>query len=200
MLYRQTLMSNWQLTSLGNMLDLLCSRLELCGLDESDLSNLGGHWDCNSIFSCGLNEVFTDSGLSSQNYTAFLLNLGGQELPGDVTLSVGAAYHSTAQTALDYLTNELGWSIKDGGPIAVCADGFVFDGEMCDDGNLIDGDGCDSNCKVTGCGNGVLTASEECDDGNTVTEACNHDAGEYGVRSELYFGDRCGSFLRRRRC
>jgi cysteine-rich repeat protein len=38
--------------------------------------------------------------------------------------------------------------------------------EECDDANAVDGDGCDSNCRVTGCGNGVVTDAEQCDDGN----------------------------------
>jgi cysteine-rich repeat protein len=55
-----------------------------------------------------------------------------------------------------------------------CGDGVVdaTDGEQCDDGNLVDGDGCDSNCKPTGCGNGIITAGEQCDDGNTVAGDC----------------------------
>jgi len=39
-------------------------------------------------------------------------------------------------------------------------------GEECDDGNQVDGDGCDTNCTLTRCGNGIVTAGEECDDGN----------------------------------
>jgi cysteine-rich repeat protein len=38
--------------------------------------------------------------------------------------------------------------------------------EACDDHNTVDGDGCDSNCRPTGCGNGVVTAGEACDDGD----------------------------------
>jgi cysteine-rich repeat protein len=46
--------------------------------------------------------------------------------------------------------------------------------ELCDDGNAIDGDGCDSNCRPTGCGNGIVTAGEECDDGNLVSaDSCS---------------------------
>ncbi|HEU4727627.1 MAG TPA: DUF4215 domain-containing protein, partial [Kofleriaceae bacterium] len=39
-----------------------------------------------------------------------------------------------------------------------------------------DGDGCDSNCTVTACGNGVVTAGEACDDGNRVGgDGCEND-------------------------
>ena len=49
----------------------------------------------------------------------------------------------------------------------VCGDGNREEAcEDCDDGNLVDGDGCDSNCTITGCGNGIVTAGEQCDDGN----------------------------------
>ncbi|MCC6766611.1 MAG: DUF4215 domain-containing protein [Deltaproteobacteria bacterium] len=53
---------------------------------------------------------------------------------------------------------------------AACSDGTLNPaaGEQCDDGNVLDADGCDSNCTITSCGNGVLTAGEACDDGNTV--------------------------------
>jgi cysteine-rich repeat protein len=48
--------------------------------------------------------------------------------------------------------------------------------EECDDGNLTNCDGCDSNCRVTGCGNGVVTSGEECDDGNEVDlDGCDSD-------------------------
>jgi cysteine-rich repeat protein len=49
-----------------------------------------------------------------------------------------------------------------------CGDGLLgCGGEECDDGNQVNGDGCDNNCKVTRCGNGIVTDGEECDDGNT---------------------------------
>ena len=47
-----------------------------------------------------------------------------------------------------------------------CGDGVVGEFEACDDGNTIDGDGCDSNCRPTGCGNGVVSAG--CDGGPTA--------------------------------
>lgn len=60
---------------------------------------------------------------------------------------------------------------------AICGDGVAamepfptfspsLCGEQCDDGNSINGDGCDSNCTLTGCGNGIVSAGEQCDDGN----------------------------------
>lgn len=40
--------------------------------------------------------------------------------------------------------------------------------EQCDDGNITNGDGCNSDCKLEGCGNGLIEyySNEECDDGN----------------------------------
>src|SRR5688572_10017931 len=69
---------------------------------------------------------------------------------------------------------------------AVCGNNSLEDGEDCDDGCLAgdpndcdsgdDGDGCDSNCTLTGCGNGVVTAPEQCDDGNSDDfDACKSD-------------------------
>jgi cysteine-rich repeat protein len=64
-----------------------------------------------------------------------------------------------------------------GGVLSAAADPFPLRGEECDDGNAVNGDGCDSNCRVTACSNGILTAGEQCDDGNTIdgdgcTAAC----------------------------
>jgi len=70
---------------------------------------------------------------------------------------------------------ETGFLCGDGTTNAAC-------GENCDDACLAgapnvcetgidDADGCDSNCRVTGCGNGIVTGSEACDDGNTA--ACD---------------------------
>jgi cysteine-rich repeat protein len=50
-----------------------------------------------------------------------------------------------------------------------CGDGLVWAGnEECDDENNVDGDGCDSNCRWTGCPNGIVTGDEVCDDGNEI--------------------------------
>jgi cysteine-rich repeat protein len=60
----------------------------------------------------------------------------------------------------------------------LCGNGILDTavGEVCDDGNRVDGDGCDSNCKPTGCGNGIVTAGEGCDDGNHVDcDGCRAD-------------------------
>jgi hypothetical protein len=46
------------------------------------------------------------------------------------------------------------------------------------DGNDNDGDGCDSNCTITTCGNGIVTAGEQCDNGgvcNGTSPACTWD-------------------------
>jgi cysteine-rich repeat protein len=49
-----------------------------------------------------------------------------------------------------------------------CGDGRAAGSEQCDDANRVEGDGCDSNCRFSGCVNGVKDATEECDDGNAV--------------------------------
>ena len=70
-------------------------------------------------------------------------------------------------------------------------------GEECDDGNLIDGDGCDSNCKLTSCGNSVLTlmSGEQCDDGNSIDgDGCDNNCQPTGcgngVRTPMT-GEQC---------
>jgi len=60
-----------------------------------------------------------------------------------------------------------------------CTDGVCTSGpgggvEECDDGDVVDGDGCDSDCSVTACGNGIVTAGETCDDGDlTDGDGCD---------------------------
>jgi len=54
--------------------------------------------------------------------------------------------------------------------------------------NLVDGDGCDSNCRVTACGNGIVTAGEECEDGNRLS---NTDCCEANCQFRA-FGRPCG--------
>ena len=60
--------------------------------------------------------AFKNSGLSSENYTALLVNLANQnDLQSGVSLSVGPAYFAEAQSARDALVNNFGWSFIDGG-------------------------------------------------------------------------------------
>ncbi|RMF19763.1 MAG: hypothetical protein D6760_12740 [Deltaproteobacteria bacterium] len=47
-----------------------------------------------------------------------------------------------------------------------CGDGLINHtaGEQCDDGNTSAGDGCAPNCRIEGCGNGLIEGTEVCDD------------------------------------
>jgi cysteine-rich repeat protein len=54
--------------------------------------------------------------------------------------------------------------------------------EECDDGNFVSGDGCDANCRITACGNAIVTAPEECDDGNrSAGDGCSPICGLEGA-------------------
>jgi cysteine-rich repeat protein len=55
----------------------------------------------------------------------------------------------------------------------------------------MNGDGCDNNCRITGCGNGIVTFPEQCDDGN----ANNGDCCSATCQSNTVCGDgmTCGS-------
>lgn len=71
-----------------------------------------------------------------------------------------------------------------------CGDSIVYYGcEECDDGGTVDEtNGCDSNCQLTGCPNGAVTAGEVCDDGNAVSgdgcdTNCTTTACGNGIRS-----------------
>jgi cysteine-rich repeat protein len=69
----------------------------------------------------------------------------------------------------------------------------VENGEICDDGNLVSGDGCDANCKVTGCGNGVVTAGEMCDDSNATNgDGCDNNCRPSGCGNGIVSsGEEC---------
>ena len=63
-------------------------------------------------------ETFANSALSSEIYSAFLVNLQSQaDLPSDIIMSVGPQFDSGAAAARAYLVNDLGWTIVDGGPL-----------------------------------------------------------------------------------
>ena len=48
----------------------------------------------------------------------------------------------------------------------ICGDGTVDSDEQCDDDNNVDGDGCSWDCKLEGCGNGVLDPTTVARGGN----------------------------------
>ncbi|HWO23035.1 MAG TPA: DUF4215 domain-containing protein, partial [Kofleriaceae bacterium] len=75
--------------------------------------------------------------------------------------------------------------------LSVCGDGKVngHDLEQCDDNNTVSGDGCDSNCKPTGCGNGVVTGTEVCDDGNANNgDSCDNNCKPTGCGNGVVTG------------
>jgi cysteine-rich repeat protein len=59
------------------------------------------------------------------------------------------------------------------GPCVGCPNGLIdAPGEQCDDGNFNNFDGCTNDCKLTGCGDGIVEPGEQCDDGNTANGDC----------------------------
>lgn len=76
-----------------------------------------------------------------------------------------------------------------------CGDGIPTPAEECDDGNTTDEDGCSAQCRVEGCGDGVLQTSfgEECDDGNDVDDdACSNTCTLPGCGDgQLHAGEEC---------
>ena len=87
--------------------------------------------------------------------------------------------------------------------LEVCGNGRLQFGEECDDGNQQNGDGCDDdvasggNCKITACGNGVLTpvTGEECDDGNTASgDGCSADCKLEGPTVTIISPENCTDY------
>ena len=66
--------------------------------------------------------------------------------------------------------------------------------------NLVDGDGCDSNCKLTACGNGIVTTGELCDDGNRVNgDSCDNNCTPTGCGNGIQTtGEACDEFRGRK--
>lgn len=72
---------------------------------------------------------------------------------------------------------------------AQCTGGAKCFLEECDDSNTTSADGCDSNCRVTGCGSGVVTGSEVCDDGNTANgDGCDSNCQPTGCGNGIVTG------------
>ena len=75
------------------------------------------NWDVSKV--TDMTNMFDDSGLSTANYSAFLINLADNNaLVENVTLGVGTIQYDSfaARTALDTLVDDRGWTITDGGP------------------------------------------------------------------------------------
>ena len=77
-------------------------------------------WVVSAVTGTGMNNMFNASGLSTENYNAFLINLADNNASvTGVTLGVDTSikYDSfAARTALDALVDDRGWTITDGGP------------------------------------------------------------------------------------
>ena len=79
-------------------------------------------WDFSSV--TNMTSMFDDSGLSTANYDAFLINLANNNVNvsvADVTLgATGIYYYSDdAKTARDTLKSDRGWTITDAGDAAI---------------------------------------------------------------------------------
>jgi cysteine-rich repeat protein len=129
----------------------------------------------------GANEYNLVPGANASGYNLFLHDLasGANQLvttenllqlspPTNICISTDG--NSVLLSGTPYPGFNESWIWSDCAAIApVCGDAQRYAGcEECDDGNLTDADGCDSNCRITGCNNGVVTGSEQCDDGNRV--------------------------------
>ena len=83
-----------------------------------DVSN----WDFSSVTDIGMTNMFNSSGLSTENYDAFLINLAGHDPAVDgVTLGALGIYYSSddAKMARDtLLADDRSWTITDGGDYA----------------------------------------------------------------------------------
>ena len=107
-----------------------------------DVSN----WDVSSVTGTGMTNMFNSSGLSKENYDAFLINLADNNASvEDVILGAIGIYYTSddAKTARDTLANDRNWTITDGGDYAalfrstwrVTADGETITLPLVDDGS-----------------------------------------------------------------
>ncbi len=123
-------------------------------------------------------ELITDLAFASKHFAWAVATIDDGNEPQEVVIFDAG----TGAPARDPdLCNAYEYSEEPRGPVhSVSA--MLSGIEECDDGDLVDGDGCDSNCRVTGCGNGVVSNGEGCDDGNVVAgdgcdPACAVEAG-----------------------
>ncbi|TVR01703.1 MAG: BspA family leucine-rich repeat surface protein [Deltaproteobacteria bacterium] len=98
----------WNVSSVTDMQGMFSSASSF----DQDL----GNWDISSV--TNLNFMFTGIlSLSTANYDALLMGWAAlPTVPSDLTFhAIGRQYSSAAQAARDFLTNERGWTINDGG-------------------------------------------------------------------------------------
>ena len=101
--------SNWDVSNITDMTNMFN------GATAADPDVSG--WVVSEV--TDMTNMFDDSGLSTANYNAFLINLADNNaLVENVTLGVGTIQYDSfaARTALDALVGDRGWTITDGGP------------------------------------------------------------------------------------
>ena len=100
--------SNWDVSKVTDMTNMFN------GATAADPDVSG--WVVSEV--TGMTNMFDDSGLSTANYNAFLINLADNNASvQNVALGVGTLKYDSfaARTALDALVDDRGWTITDGG-------------------------------------------------------------------------------------
>ena len=103
--------SNWDVSKVTDMTNMFN------GATAADPDVSG--WVVSAVTGTGMTNLFKDSGLSTENYDAFLINLAANNaLVENVTLGALGVYYSSddAKTARDTLLGR-GWTITDAGDI-----------------------------------------------------------------------------------
>ena len=153
------------------------------GAAEPAAANDGG--GCNGGRKIGFgaeSEGTTTGGSSSTGETGETTEVAGR--CGDGTVDVGEGCDDGNDVEEDACPSGALGMCK---AVAVCGDGFVWEGmEGCDGG-----EGCGADCEVLKavCGNGVMEAGEGCDDGNDVDEDMCPSGAEGECKAAAVCGD-----------
>ncbi len=104
-------LSNWNVSSVENMKSMYKCFSAICAFNQ-DISN----WDISSIKFNGMEDMFSDTKLSTGNYDQLLLGWSQLNLENDVNFNAGSStYSASSQDARNTLINTYGWTISDGG-------------------------------------------------------------------------------------
>jgi len=80
---------------------------------NQDLSN----WNIANAYN--LDDIFNNSGLSTENYDAFLIGMAGQSLQSNVEFGAGLIQYCASAEARSILINTYSWNISDGGQVMI---------------------------------------------------------------------------------
>ena len=116
---------DWDVAGVENMANMFNGAASF----DQDVSQ----WDVSGVFEDGnqflldntMEQMFTDSGLSTGNYDALLIGWAGRSLNDDIRLTGSAVEYCNSEPFREHLAEEYSWTIADNGQAAGCPEDVV---------------------------------------------------------------------------